>query len=157
MKKVLCLILSLVMCLSLCACSSSPQEGDDEGVDEGALVEKESASSFAGLYRNKDGLAYYDNVLIKMQGGFGHYLGVYRYYQLNSDGSGNIYCEVQEDEPLTSIEKEMLAKEKSSFSWKEVDGFLEITYSDGDVCSYEKKGNIFINVMDEEDFFTKVS
>ena len=157
MKKTLSFILALVMCLSLCACATSIQD-ENSSTENAHSNEENKVHSFVGLYKNKHGLPYPDSAYSFFTTGTGHFMGVYRYYKINADGSGEIYCEPQETTSyLTSTEKSMLEDGKDSFSWEEADGYLVITYSDGKSASYEKKGNIFINVLDSEDSFTKVS
>ena len=142
MKRFLLLVLALALCLPMCACNT----------DQGVFTNK---NSFVGLYKNSDNSIY---IPAKVDGG-GVLLTCDRFFELNSDGSGNSYYEIVKDDDRVSeeVKKEKLESMKSTVTWKEDDGYLVIYYEDGAVSSFEKKGAHFFSVTNESYVLVKVS
>lgn len=135
MKRLFALILALVMCLGLCACGGK--------------------SEFVGLYRTYQQIFVSQNYV----SGGGDFLYCYKYINLNRDGTGNIYYEIETDNPQLRAEKKQAAmdKEKKDITWDTEDGYLIIYYTNENISTYEKKGVKYVNIFNENDIITKIS
>ena len=133
MKRIFALIFALVICFSFVACSTVNSEKSD----------------LSGLYRYRGGGKFFDDISLSWD----------KFYKLNEDGSGNIYYEFTGSHPDISEETKNAALEsvKESITWREEDGYLVITYSDGDIQSFEKNGVQFLDISKSSYVLTKIS